>query len=141
MTVHFETAEIRMIPRENSYWAAPACTVILEGLENDGTTSVHDLDSRTCARARTFPLINEHVCPSLVASVECFDRDLYRHSAEIAIFRLLRKNVISTGYTRKLGTRVTNPLKYQQIRCTHRIPKLGTRVGTAGYSQTRHHLV
>ena len=56
------------------------------GLKNDDTTSVHDLDSRTCPRARAFPLINEHYWRSLVGVICLFDLDLYRHFTEITIF-------------------------------------------------------
>lgn len=105
------------------------------GLRNDDTTSVHDLDSRTCPRARAFPLINAHFWRSLVMLFRLFDLDLYRHFSEITICCPLRKNVISAGYTRLLGTRAPNLLINQQIRCTCSEPTLGTRVVTGRYGR------
>lgn len=105
------------------------------GLKNDDTTSVHDLDSRTRPRARAFPLINEHYWRSLVGVFCLFNLDLYRHFSEITICCPLRKNVISAGYTRLLGTRAPNLLIHQQIRCTRYVPKLGTRVVTGRYGR------
>ena len=98
------------------------------GLKNDDTTSVHDLDSRTYPRARAFPLVNEHFWRSLVMVFCLFNLDLYRHFSEITIFCPLRKNVISTGYTRKLGTRAPNLLINQQIRCMTRPGVSGDRI-------------
>ena len=106
------------------------------GLKNDDTTSVHDLDSRTCPRARAFPLVNEHFWRSLVMLFRLFNLDLYRHFAEITIFCPLRNKVISTGYTQKLGTRAPNLLINQQIRCTH---ILGTTGYTRGYNWVQPH--